>query len=96
MEIFIIIFPVAVFVAVKLYDIGLKSTFSPGINELTSLAEEAKCQRNSKDECGRGTVRMDPWLSQTLAFQRRLGENLTLDKQQFLGSHNSFNNRADG
>ena len=39
---------------------------------------------------------MDPWVNSTLAFQWRLGQNTTIDKLQILGSHNSFNNKADG
>ena len=55
-----------------------------------------ECTKNSKDECGRGTVIMDDWLNKTLTFQRKLAVNVTLDKQQFLGTHNSFNDKADG
>lgn len=67
-----------------------------GINELINLSEKADCKKNSKDECGRGTVVMDPWVNKTLTFQRKLAQNISLDRQQILGSHNSFNDRADG
>ena len=67
-----------------------------GINELTELSEAAQCEKNSKEECGRGTVAMDPWVNKTLHFQRKLAENISLNLQQILGSHNAFNDRADG
>ena len=39
---------------------------------------------------------MDTWTNQTLAFQRWLQRNLTFDLIQTLGTHNSFNDKADG
>lgn len=46
--------------------------------------------------CGRGKVVMNWWLNSTLAFQRSLSMDMPLSYVQWLGSHNSFNNRADG
>ena len=66
-----------------------------GIKELMDLASKVEC-KNIKEECVRGSVVMDPWLNKTLTFQRRLGQNISLDLQQILGTHNSFNDRADG
>ena len=67
-----------------------------GMPELTDLALHAQCKRDLIGECERGTVTMDPWVNDTLAFQRQLGHNTTIDKLQILGSHNSFNDKADG
>lgn len=66
-----------------------------GMNELMDLASKAECKR-IEGECARGTVVMDPWLNKTLTFQRRLGQNISLDRQQIFGTHNSFNDKADG
>ena len=67
-----------------------------GINELLSLSKKVECKRNLEGECERGTVVMDDWMNKTLAFQRRLAENVSLSQQQIIGSHNSFNDRAEG
>lgn len=67
-----------------------------GMPELTDLALHAQCKRDLIGECERGTVTMDPWVNDTLTFQRQLGHNTTIDKLQILGSHNSFNDKADG
>jgi len=64
--------------------------------ELTELALDTQCKRDLMGECERGTVILDPWVNSTLAFQWWLGHNTTIDKLQFLGTHNSFNNKADG
>jgi hypothetical protein len=69
---------------------------SKGIHELLSLADHTQCKKNVLNECQRGSVVMDPWANQTLAFQRWLQRDLTFDLTQTLGTHNSFNNKADG
>ena len=69
---------------------------SAGINELLNLADHTKCEKNELNECGRGSVVMDTWANQTLAFQRWLQRDLTFDLVQTMGTHNSFNNKADG
>ena len=71
--------------------------YSPaGIHELLDLADHTQCKKSITDECERGTVVMDTWANKTLAFQRWLQQNLTFDLIQTLGTHNSFNNKADG
>lgn len=67
-----------------------------GIRELLSLADAVNCKKNVLDECVRGSVTMDTWANETLYFQRMLQSNLTLDLIQTMGTHNSFNNKADG
>jgi hypothetical protein len=69
---------------------------SKGIYELLDLADHTQCKKSIMDECERGTVVMDTWANKTLAFQRWLQQNLTFDLIQTLGTHNSFNNKADG
>ncbi len=71
-------------------------TPAAGIDELTQLSKNVDCKRNSKKECGRGTVAVDPWVNKTINFQRRLAQNISFNRQQIIGSHNSFNDRADG
>ena len=68
------------------------------INELISKCQSTKCAgRSSKKKvCGKGRVRMDDWLNSTLSFQRSLSANTPLNYGQWIGTHNSFNNRADG
>lgn len=65
---------------------------------MLNLSEKTKCEPSlwPPFECKRETVVMDEWVNQTLVFQRRLAEDVPLSQQQILGSHNSFNNRADG
>ena len=70
--------------------------FSQGIHELLELADSTKCKKSLFDECERGSVAIDPWTSVSLAFQRWLQQNLSLDLVQTLGTHNSFNDKADG
>lgn len=71
-------------------------SITAAIDELTQLSEDVACKRNSKAECGRGTVVMDPWVNRTIYFQSRLAQNVSINLQQILGSHNSFNDKADG
>ena len=70
--------------------------YSVGIHELLELADHTKCKKSILDECERGSVVMDTWANHTLAFQRWLQQSLTFDLTQTLGTHNSFNNKADG
>lgn len=67
-----------------------------GIHELLDLADHTECKKSIWDECERGSVVMDAWTNETLEFQRWLQQNLTFDLVQTLGTHNSFNNKADG
>lgn len=69
---------------------------SKGISELIHFEDETKCERDILHQCSRGTVRMDPWLNRTLQFQRSLSFDTELNYVQFFGTHNSFNNKADG
>jgi hypothetical protein len=69
---------------------------TPELDELFALDKFTKCQRTLNDGCVRGTVEVDPWLASTLATQRDLQANMTLDKVTFLGTHNSFNSRSEG
>ena len=69
---------------------------STGIPELLDLADHTQCKKGIMDECERGSVVMDTWANKTLAFQRWLQQNLTFDLIQMLGTHNSFNDKADG
>lgn len=72
------------------------SSPAPGMPELLHFSDETPCKRDLLHECSRGTVQMDPWVNRTLAFQRQLALDLELNYVQFLGTHNSFNNKADG
>ena len=67
-----------------------------GIPELLELALHTPCQKSVLDECERGTVAMDTWVNKTLAFQRWLAHNTSVNRMQLLGTHNSFNDKADG
>lgn len=69
---------------------------SHAIKELLSLCNKVKCVRDSLDHCKRGSVEIDPWMQCVLAYQRELTLDRPLNLVQFLGSHNSFNNHADG
>ncbi|XP_062508698.1 uncharacterized protein LOC134184941 [Corticium candelabrum] len=69
---------------------------SKSIDELLSESDRAKCKRDFLDACERGTVEIDPWVRRVLDYQRRLALDRPLNFIQFLGSHNSFNNHADG
>lgn len=69
---------------------------SNGVDELLAFAGQVKCQRNIFGNCKRGTVEVDDWLKQTLAFQRYRSYNQTLDTYTLFSTHNSFNNKADG
>ncbi|KAL6059704.1 C-type lectin domain-containing protein [Balamuthia mandrillaris] len=60
------------------------------------LSAAANCQCDEWGHCKRGTVHVDEWLSQSLAFQRNLTNSLPLRYHQFLHSHDAYNNRADG
>lgn len=80
-------------------ELSVKSEISNGshsIDELLSLCTKVDCQRDSLDACERGTVKIDPWMKHVLAYQRHLALDRPLNFVQFLGSHNSFNNHADG
>jgi len=74
----------------------LPSPSLAGIPELLRFSDETQCNRDLLHECSRGSVQMDPWLNRTLAFQRQLAMDLEINYVQFLGTHNSFNNKADG
>ena len=77
--------------------IGIKlDNGSHSINELLSLCNKANCERDYLDACQRGTVEIDPWIKHVLAYQRQLAVDRPLNLVQFIGSHNSFNNHADG
>lgn len=69
---------------------------SNGIPELIFYETNTACERNAVGDCERGTVVMDSWLNKTIAFQRRLDMDTPISGLQFLGTHNSFNNKADG
>jgi hypothetical protein len=45
--------------------------------------------------CVASTARADEWLDRTLQFQQRLGDKLPLRNAPWLGTHNSFNTRAE-
>ncbi len=70
--------------------------FFPDINELISQCEQTVCTDNSTGVCGRGKVVIDNWLNTTLKFQRSLASDIPINFAQWIGTHNSFNNRADG
>ena len=67
-----------------------------GIPELQKLDEETSCEWLMVGTCLRGTVEMNEWVNRTLSFQRQLALDTPINAVQFLGSHNSFNNKADG
>lgn len=78
------------------YNSLLTFLLAPGMPELLHFADETPCKRDLLHECSRGTVQMDPWVNQSLGFQRQLALDTELNYVQFLGTHNSFNNKADG
>eukprot|EP00118_Oscarella_pearsei_P002498 m.10722 g.10722 ORF g.10722 m.10722 type:complete len:569 (+) comp22588_c0_seq1:3-1709(+) len=63
---------------------------------LLSLCNETKCQRNDDNTCKKGTVETDPKVAKILQLQRALSLDEPLNQVQFLGTHNSYNNHADG
>jgi len=71
-------------------------SFFPDINVLLSMCKNTKCRNGSKGVCKRGEVVMDTWLNNTMAFQRQLTRDKPINYVQWVGSHNSFNNKADG
>ena len=66
------------------------------IDQLLDLFDETECQRDFLGFCKRGTIVIDPWTDYALATQRDLVRDLPVDQILFIGTHNSFNNRADG
>ena len=85
--------------------LSLSLSFSPshtlflyfsGIPELLKLDQETSCEWLMMGSCLRGTIQMDEWVNRTLSFQRQLALDTPINAVQFLGSHNSFNNKADG
>ena len=73
-------------------------TFSNGsdAHALLRLCNEVKCERNDDNTCKRGTVETNPIVDEILRFQRELAVDEPLNRLQFLGTHNSFNDHADG
>ena len=66
------------------------------IDQLLSLFKYTKCQYNVQGLCNRGTVIPDSWTAHALWTQRLIARDLPLNEYPFIGSHNSFNDRADG
>jgi hypothetical protein len=75
------------------------ASFDTGAGEISvllSLLDRTVCDRRPDGTCARGSVQVDPWLSRVLALQRELAASDPLPYAQRLGTHNSFNDRADG
>ena len=66
------------------------------IDQLLDLFKYTNCETDLFGLCRRGTVVIDPWTNYALETQRNLVMDLPLDQVLFIGTHNSFNNRADG
>jgi hypothetical protein len=65
------------------------------IDFLLKLASMVKCKLNSRKHCERGTVSVDSWLDYALSTQRFIQQDLPWDKVNVIGTHNSYNSRAD-
>lgn len=78
--------------------IALMNVFpvSLGIEELIAMERSTKCTRGQDHSCAKGSVIVDPWVNESLRYQRQLSYDAPLNYVQFLGTHNSFNNKADG
>jgi len=61
------------------------------------ISREANCSKcGSNGICVQGTARVSPWLQFALKTQRELQIDIPVINVQFLGAHNSQNNRASG
>ncbi|PRP80263.1 hypothetical protein PROFUN_12730 [Planoprotostelium fungivorum] len=74
----------------------LNDTGYGGVEKLIDLMKGDECDRSFLGLCKRGTLKIDPWLLNTLELQRNLSRDLPLNYFPFLATHNSYNNRADG
>lgn len=60
-------------------------------------SKAANCSRcGYRGVCARGAVKISPWLQFALKTQREIQMDESINRVQFLGSHNAFNNRASG
>jgi len=71
-----------------------KSIPPPQANNLNDKNNELVDQVSY--HCNPGSVRIDDWLNHALKTQYQLSLNEPINIVQFLGTHNSFNARADG
>ena len=61
------------------------------------LSKDANCSRcGFHGICAQGTARISSWLQYALKTQRELQVDIPVNRVQFLGAHNAFNNRASG
>lgn len=66
----------------------------PVCNEVSKGANCSKC--GYRGVCVRGTARISPWLQFALKTQREIQLDEPVNRVQFLGAHNAFNNKASG
>ncbi len=74
-------------------------TFDYGAGEiaqLVALFNHTVCNRTWDHLCVRGSVQPDNWTASALALQRTLVHNVPVSRGLLVGTHNSFNDRADG
>ena len=61
------------------------------------LSKGANCSKcGFHGICVRGTARISSWLQYALKTQRELQIDIPVNRVQFVGAHNAFNNRASG
>ena len=61
------------------------------------LSKGANCSKcGFHGICLQGTARISSWLQYALKTQRELQIDIPVNRVQFLGAHNAFNNRANG
>jgi hypothetical protein len=71
-------------------------TGSGEIKVLLDLFNYTICTPTWDGLCARGSVQVNNWTSNALALQRALVRDTPIYEGAFLGTHNSFNDRADG
>jgi len=66
------------------------------IGPIQGTPDSVKCTRNKYNQCERGTVQIDNWTTNTLAFQTHLYDDVPLDHGFRPATHNSHIDFADG
>jgi len=66
------------------------------IGPIQGTPDSVKCTRNKYKQCERGTVQVDSWTTNTLAFQTHLYDDVPLDHGFRPATHNSHIDFADG
>jgi len=66
------------------------------IGHIQGTPTSVKCTRTKQNQCERGTVQIDSWTTNSLAFQTHLYDNVPLDHGFRPATHNSHIDFADG